>query len=38
VDELHWTGPPDPDAFAKLCTRLGAPGLVTRAQRLVSRS
>lgn len=34
VDELCWTGPPDPGAFADLCARLGAPGLATRAQQL----
>jgi 5'-3' exonuclease len=34
VDELRWTGPPDPKAFAELCTSLGAPGLVNRASRL----
>jgi 5'-3' exonuclease len=37
VDELCWTGPPDPGAFAELCARLGAPGLATRAQRLASQ-
>lgn len=36
VDELRWTGPPDPAAFAEMCTRLGAPGLVNRADRLAS--
>lgn len=34
VDELRWTGPPDPDAFAAMCTELGAPGLAERANRL----
>jgi 5'-3' exonuclease len=34
VDELRWTGPPDPKAFAELCTSLGTPGLVNRASRL----
>lgn len=34
ADELCWTGPPDPVAFAELCVRLGAPGLATRAQEL----
>ena len=34
VDELRWTGPPDPDAFAAMCTELGAPGLAERATRL----
>jgi 5'-3' exonuclease len=37
VDELCWTGPPDPGAFAQLCARLGAPGLATRAQQLASQ-
>jgi 5'-3' exonuclease len=37
VDELCWTGPPDPGAFAELCARLGAPGLATRAQQLASQ-
>ena len=36
VDELRWTGPPDPRAFAEMCTQLGAPGLVNRADRLAS--
>jgi 5'-3' exonuclease len=34
VDEHRWTGPPDPKAFAELCTSLGAPALVNRAARL----
>jgi 5'-3' exonuclease len=34
VDELRWTGPPDPGAFAALCEKLGAPRLVDRAARL----
>jgi 5'-3' exonuclease len=37
VDELRWTGPPDPGAFADLCDRLGAPRLATRAQQLASQ-
>jgi 5'-3' exonuclease len=37
VDELRWTGPPDPGAFAELCDRLGAPRLATRAQQLASQ-
>lgn len=37
VDELCWSGPPDPGAFAELCTRLGAPGLATRARQLASQ-
>lgn len=34
VDELRWTGPPDPQAFAELCDRLGAPQIVERAAKL----
>jgi 5'-3' exonuclease len=34
VDELRWTGPPDPATFAALCEKLGAPRLVDRAARL----
>ncbi|HEY2997344.1 MAG TPA: 5'-3' exonuclease H3TH domain-containing protein [Acidimicrobiales bacterium] len=34
VDELRWTGPPDPAAFAKLADELGAPGLVGRVRSL----
>ncbi|HEX6424227.1 MAG TPA: 5'-3' exonuclease H3TH domain-containing protein [Acidimicrobiales bacterium] len=34
VDELRWTGPPEPAAFADLCTALGAPGLADRARSL----
>jgi 5'-3' exonuclease len=34
VDDLAWTGPGDPDAFAAICEQLGAPGLVTRAEKL----
>jgi 5'-3' exonuclease len=37
VDELCWTGPPDPGAFAELCAGLGAPGLATRAQQLAAQ-
>ncbi|MGH3679119.1 MAG: 5'-3' exonuclease [Natronosporangium sp.] len=37
VDELRWTGPPDPGAFAELSASLGAPGLATRAERLASQ-
>jgi hypothetical protein len=36
VDELRWTGPPDPAAYAALCQKLDAPGLVTRAERLAA--
>lgn len=34
VDELRWTGPPDPAAFASLCAELGADRLVARAAEL----
>jgi 5'-3' exonuclease len=37
VDELRWTGPPDPAAFAKACTDLGAPALVQRTERLAAK-
>jgi 5'-3' exonuclease len=36
VDELRWTGPPDPTTFAALCEKLGAPGLADRAARLAA--
>ncbi|HEY8524218.1 MAG TPA: 5'-3' exonuclease H3TH domain-containing protein [Acidimicrobiales bacterium] len=36
VDELLWTGPPDPDAFAALAEKLGAPRLAERAARLAA--
>ena len=36
VDELHWTGPADPAAFAEMATALGAPGLVGRVERLAA--
>ena len=36
VDELRWTGPPDPDVFAAVCATLGAPRLVTRATELAA--
>ncbi|MGH9213628.1 MAG: 5'-3' exonuclease [Acidimicrobiales bacterium] len=36
VDELAWSGPPDAAAFAEVCDQLGAPGLFTRAERLLS--
>ncbi len=38
VDELRWTGPPDPDTFAELAASLDAPGLVNRAARLATRA
>jgi 5'-3' exonuclease len=38
VDELRWTGPPDPAAFATLCERLGAPRLAGRARALAVRT
>jgi 5'-3' exonuclease len=36
VDELRWTGPPDPDAFSALAEELGAPRLAERAARLAA--
>jgi hypothetical protein len=36
VDELWWTGPPDPGAFASMCDTLGAPQLVARASKLAA--
>jgi 5'-3' exonuclease len=36
VDELRWTGPPDPDAFASMCDKLGAPQLAPRAAKLAA--
>jgi 5'-3' exonuclease len=36
VDELRWTGPPDPAAFARLCETLGAPRLAERATSLAA--
>jgi 5'-3' exonuclease len=36
VDELRWTGPPDPDGFAALAEELGAPRLAERAARLAA--
>jgi 5'-3' exonuclease len=37
VDELCWTGPPDEAAYASMCEKLGAPGLVGRAQAVAAR-
>jgi 5'-3' exonuclease len=37
VDELRWTGPSDPDAFAELCAGLDAPRLVARVERLAAQ-
>ncbi len=37
VDEMRWTGPPDPDAFAELCEEIAAPTLAARAIKLASR-
>ena len=34
VDELRWTGPPDPAAFDAWCRQLGAPALVARTEKL----
>jgi 5'-3' exonuclease len=36
VDELRWTGPPEPTAFAELCEVLGAPRLAERTTRLAA--
>jgi 5'-3' exonuclease len=36
VDDLRWTGPPDPEAFAELAASLDAPGLANRAARLAA--
>jgi 5'-3' exonuclease len=36
VDELRWTGPPDPAAFDAWCRQLGAPQLVERTQKLAA--
>jgi 5'-3' exonuclease len=36
VDELLWTGPADPEAFATLCDTLGAPALAERAAKLAA--
>jgi 5'-3' exonuclease len=36
VDELRWSGPPEPDSFAELCSRLGAERLVARAAGLAA--
>ena len=36
VDELRWTGPPDPAAFAELCAVLDAPRLADRTTRLAA--
>jgi 5'-3' exonuclease len=37
VDELRWTGPPDQGAYAAMCDKLGAPGLVGRAAAVLAR-
>jgi hypothetical protein len=37
VDELAWTGPPDAAAYASMCEKLGAPGLVGRAKAVAAR-
>jgi 5'-3' exonuclease len=37
VDELRWTGPPDPDLFAAACEKLGSPALAGRAARLSAK-
>ena len=36
VDELRWTGPPDPDLFATMCEKLGSPALAGRTERLAA--
>jgi 5'-3' exonuclease len=36
VDELRWTGPPDPAAFDAWCRQLGAPHLVERTEKLAA--
>jgi 5'-3' exonuclease len=36
VDELRWTGPPDPAAFDAWCRQLGAPHLVARTESLAA--
>ena len=38
VDELRWTGPPDPTVFAELCEMFGAPRLAERAQKLAAKA
>jgi 5'-3' exonuclease len=37
VDQLRWTGPADPAAFAQLCERIDAPALPARAEKLAAR-
>jgi 5'-3' exonuclease len=37
VDEIRWSGPADPAAFATLCTELGAPALPDRVGALAAR-
>ena len=37
VDDLRWSGPPDPDAYAAMCDKLGAPGLVGRSAAVLAR-
>jgi 5'-3' exonuclease len=36
VDELRWTGPPDPAAFDAWCRQLGAPHLIPRTESLAA--
>jgi len=36
VDELRWTGPPDPDAFAEMARAIDATALVGRVERLAA--
>jgi 5'-3' exonuclease len=37
VDEIRWTGPADPAAFAQLCAEIGAPALPDRVGKLAER-
>jgi 5'-3' exonuclease len=37
VDDMRWTGPGDPAAFARLCDRIEAPALPARAEKLAAR-
>jgi 5'-3' exonuclease len=37
VDEIRWTGPADPAAFAQLCGTIDAPAIPARAEKLAAR-
>ena len=37
VDEIRWTGPADPAAFAQLCAEIDAPALPHRVGALTER-